>query len=971
MFRLFTITSKKTIVVRYLSLCFFILKTQASRFLSFNRVVIKQTMNKIDTLKQLNWADPKLFQAVKTSLDQKAVAIPNEDVAILVEETLWALSMEISFGQSVAKGYADLIGEVSSEKFYRYRELIRHFGEKGPTLGRMMAKHLVPVLKHGNSKLLKCFLKTLMIMQSKGTFTLKEPLNELSKLIDEKDFDSAFAYIDLLGDTFSVEMSYVQCQNFAYNIPRAIRSFSLSRRAWQIKQLHRVIKADHRLFDPFLLGMEKGLYLLSEGALNDFVSLALNKLTHRFKLAAKFLSLESKLGIDTCSNMQVTVPLSEVQQQLNDYLQARTNLSISVKSLSNLPDSICRDSSQEIFVCSDGIFIYLPDEINESFTKEENKKLYKSLTRLEAGLYEFGTFDFDLEKAKEKCSRLERIKDQNLNLGSMEKNENISDLQRFFLSFPVPELADDLFTVFEHGRIRFLLNMQYPGLIRHTLPVFQRKALHMIQQKENQNAVFLLYLKIALDVAIHTHIDLDKKTADFINQMEKQFKTAMSVDHTVETCAELVTAVFPYVVRFLNAHEQSSNLGKIYNPIRTPFGCRVRSDLFFMSHRNSEQLAAKLTAQLAKKGYKVYKSDIRRKLIANKGMISHEDIKSILLNSQKVKNTNMSTDDISLDLSWLDLSLFLNSETPSPLISNDGNGSVFWYKEWDCNLNDYLSSHVRVLDKSLPDFSDDFYINTLKQHQGLVQNIRYAFELLKPEGLIRLRQWVEGDEFDYRALLDFAIDKKAGKIPSDRLYIKHIKQTRDVAVLLLVDLSRSTSNTVYNSKVTILSVEKEAIVLFCEALQVVGDVFAIAGFSSTGPLGVDYLRIKDFEENLDDKVKQRINAMAPQRNTRMGAAIRHATSQLENISSKVRLLIILSDGFPNDVDYKNKYAIEDTRKAIFEARSKNIFTHAITVHFAGDAKLDNLYGNIRHNVISDVRELPDKLLRIYGSLTRH
>jgi len=170
---------------------------------------------------------------------------------------------------------------------------------------------------------------------------------------------------------------------------------------------------------------------------------------------------------------------------------------------------------------------------------------------------------------------------------------------------------------------------------------------------------------------------------------------------------------------------------------------------------------------------------------------------------------------------------------------------------------------------------------------------------------------------------------------------------------------------------TILSVEKEAIVLFCEALQVVGDAFAIAGFSSTGRLGVDYLRIKDFDENLDDVVKRRINAMTSRRNTRMGAAIRHATSQLEKIASKVRLLIILSDGFPNDADYKHRYAIEDTRKAIFEARSKNIYAHAITVHFAGDPKLDDLYGNVHHNVISDVRELPDKLLRIYGSLTRN
>ncbi|MCP4113321.1 MAG: VWA domain-containing protein [Desulfobacteraceae bacterium] len=121
-----------------------------------------------------------------------------------------------------------------------------------------------------------------------------------------------------------------------------------------------------------------------------------------------------------------------------------------------------------------------------------------------------------------------------------------------------------------------------------------------------------------------------------------------------------------------------------------------------------------------------------------------------------------------------------------------------------------------------------------------------------------------------------------------------------------------------------MDIEKEAIVLFCEALQVVGDAFAIAGFSGTGRLGVDYLRIKDFDENMNDTIRQRISAMSPHRNTRMGAAIRHAASQLEKVPAKVRLLIILGDGFPNDTDYKKNYAIEDTRKAIFEAGSKNI-----------------------------------------------
>jgi nitric oxide reductase NorD protein len=378
-----------------------------------------------------------------------------------------------------------------------------------------------------------------------------------------------------------------------------------------------------------------------------------------------------------------------------------------------------------------------------------------------------------------------------------------------------------------------------------------------------------------------------------------------------------------------------------------------------------------LKDQLKDKELRVYKSDIRRHLIAANGSISRKDIQAMILSPKKDREAGAQHVQQTVDLSWLDLSKIFGPRNSVSIVGDDITGPVFWYPEWDCELQDYLAAHVRVLDRNLPMQEGDFYCNTLTKHIGLIKIIRYAFELLKPEGLVRLRQWVEGDEFDYRALLDFAMDKKAGRIPSDRLYIKRIKQVRDVAVLLLVDLSRSTANTVNGLQTTVLDVEKEAIVLFCEALEVVGDAFAIAGFSGTGRLGVDYFRVKEFDETMNDTVKQRINAITPQRSTRMGGAIRHATCQLEKMAAKVRLLIILGDGFPNDIDYKQDYAILDTGKAIFEAHSKDIYTHAITVNMASDPKLDDLFGNVRHNVISDVRELPDKLLRIYGELTRH
>jgi nitric oxide reductase NorD protein len=187
---------------------------------------------------------------------------------------------------------------------------------------------------------------------------------------------------------------------------------------------------------------------------------------------------------------------------------------------------------------------------------------------------------------------------------------------------------------------------------------------------------------------------------------------------------------------------------------------------------------------------------------------------------------------------------------------------------------------------------------------------------------------------------------------------------------LLVDLSRSTANAVAGGHATVLDVAKEALVIFCEALQVVGDNYAIAGFSGTGRHAVDFYGIKTFQEPLSDRVRARISVLSPQRSTRMGAAIRHATALLGKAESRVRLIIVVSDGFPNDLGYKADYAIADTRRAVQEARARNYHLKAITVNIGSDPRLDDLYGRVHHHVIGDVRELPTKLLRLYGTLTR-
>ncbi len=538
--------------------------------------------------------------------------------------------------------------------------------------------------------------------------------------------------------------------------------------------------------------------------------------------------------------------------------------------------------------------------------------------------------------------------------------------------FPIKELASDLFTIFEHGRIRILLNRFYPGIARQSFPVFRLEADRINKTEKQVELIFLLYAWIALGISREESFGISSEIKKHVDNFTDLFERKIQEDCTVETCARLIFNTYHDIEYLIRKTTGCENLENFYIPLKTPFGRRLYPDLFFSAYQDYERIAEKLKNRLEKKGLDIAKSDVRKRLIEKHGAISAEDIKEIL----QVDGLENSVPDAFDDL-WIQ-DLFNSSDAQSLSHSVTQPGSVFWYREWDCNMGDYLHDHARVLDRVVSSSENepgtDFYNSALIQHQGLVKRIRYAFELLKPEGLAILRRWTEGDEFDYRALLNFVIDKKAGITPSERLYIKRLKQQRDVAVLLLVDLSRSTSNAASQSRetdrdATVLDIEKEAIVLFCEALQVVGDAFAIAGFSGTGRLGVDYLRIKDFDENMNDTIRQRINVMSPLRNTRMGAAIRHGVSHLEKIPAKIRLLIILGDGFPNDADYKKDYATEDTRKAISEAGSKNIHARAITVNIAGDSRLDDLYGSIHHNVISDVCELPDKLLRIYSALT--
>ena len=250
------------------------------------------------------------------------------------------------------------------------------------------------------------------------------------------------------------------------------------------------------------------------------------------------------------------------------------------------------------------------------------------------------------------------------------------------------------------------------------------------------------------------------------------------------------------------------------------------------------------------------------------------------------------------------------------------------------------------------------------------RRLRSQFESLMPA-----RSWFgaqqDGSEPDLDAYLHFTTQRRAGQATIDnRLYRELRSSYRDLSCMLLADLSLSTDTWVNNHE-RIIDVIRNSLYLFAECLDMTGDRFAIHGFSSRNRNHVRFNLLKDFEDNYNAMVRGRIQAIKPGYYTRMGAAIRHAGSLLEKQSSTQKLLLILTDGKPNDLDaYEGRYGIEDTRMAILDARQKGLRPFCVTIDEKANAYLPHLFGTGNYIVIRKAQDLPRELPLLYAQLTQ-
>jgi len=289
------------------------------------------------------------------------------------------------------------------------------------------------------------------------------------------------------------------------------------------------------------------------------------------------------------------------------------------------------------------------------------------------------------------------------------------------------------------------------------------------------------------------------------------------------------------------------------------------------------------------------------------------------------------------------------------------------YPEWDYTTSAYRQRVVTVRQQVGAQADIAWANRVLDERAPLVRKVRERFERLRARRT-RLTQQRDGEELDLSACVRALVDIRSGHSADDRLYVAIRPARRALAIALLVDVSGSTDTPV-NPTQQVIDVEKEAVLLAGEALDALGDRYLVLSFSGMGADDVRLATVKRFDEPNGDMVRRRIAALVPHGNTRLGAAVRHATSLLAREPAGHRLLLILSDGRPNDVaGYHEAYGVEDSRQAINEARSNGVFPFCLTIDREGADYLPRIFGEAGHTILRHPDQLPVALVSVVRGL---
>ncbi len=641
-------------------------------------------------------------------------------------------------------------------------------------------------------------------------------------------------------------------------------------------------------------------------------------------------------------------------------------------------------TGSEIYTDTESIF--LPSKLTKCSTDRENFLLYKLIVTFQLCFLLQKTYEFNLPKDHKLIRALVDA------YGTGPVPEHIH-LERFFHLFPDPSLAEDIFTIMEGQRVSFYLAAAFPGLWRDSAEIRSDLAASLPLQEQLPVQSRIVKGLTSQIITGNEKTILGSKQGSLDKRILTEFKKPAETpaDSAAKTAA-VYAMLYPFKETYIKV-PPVYYAGRL-NPVEARKGMLRRRAV---AKEEFIRILASVVLQAdAKTADKAENEDISQGMPP--ALSDEEGIGMLLFSSKKQTNSDtphekMETtrfltlegpvaelpeplrklaEEIISDLGHIPNDYISAAQgmagtaVPSPQAASSSTGESLvapvTYDEWDFRRNGFRKDWCTLVEKQLQPVKGTFVDTTLDKYQGLLRQLKKQFEMLRSKERFIKRQR-DGDDIDLDALIDSIADTRAGKAPSERLFIRLQRDERDIAVLFLVDMSSSTEGWINQAL-------KEALILMGEALHVLGDRFAIYGFSGMRRMRSDFYRVKNFDEPYNNDIKGRIAAIGPQEYTRMGPPIRHAVELLQNVEARVRLLVTLSDGKPEDYDdYKGEYAIEDTRHALIEAKSAGIHPFCITIDKQAHDYIGHMYGEVNYIFVDEVRKLPVRLPEIYRALT--
>jgi len=615
--------------------------------------------------------------------------------------------------------------------------------------------------------------------------------------------------------------------------------------------------------------------------------------------------------------------------------------------------------------------LYLPQQLDAP-----DRGSYRVLIMEQLGLRECGTFGFRMQRALQTVAALNQLYQPANNT-----TPRTGDYQLLFSSFAQPPLAADIFNLLEKSRVLGHLHRTYPGLRKH-ISSYHQHLLLIGEVSSDPMVTGIRHLwRTQSSSPAHPLSPLpEEKWHQLCQALDALRRNQTTVYDSVEELCRLYQSIEDsYVFTQANRYAQ---------PEDSLPDWLTREQRINEWEEKLEQLSMSMAVEMLQ----------AEELEAERGNTddgavreAEVDIKSLIDERDSLKRR--------IDME--------KSAVQHALGVDRSNARSYRYDEWNHLTHQYLPNWCRVFEEQLC-AGDEEDVEPLRQAiRNFRARVQKQLQQIRPTGLQRVSRVQDGDELDLNAIIEARQDIRAGHSPSERFYSRKERMHRDVCAIFLVDLSASTDDPIdppqpqdwsdvdeegtpnlrdpWDTPIgdedfdaepnrKIIDIQREAMVVMATALDALGDSYGIYGFSGYGKDCVEVFVAKEPDQAFSNKTLQAVAAMKPKRSTRMGPAIRHSVHKLMQSGHAMKVLIVISDGFPQDSDYgpqrgDHEYGVEDTAKALREAQQKGIETFCVTVDRSGQDYLKHMCPDSRYLVIEEMQDLPDQLSKVYAALT--